>query len=192
MAARTKDTRRKVGIICMVLGIVLLGAALALLLYNRKEDSNGGTASASALAELQEQIDDGDGSLELDGNTYIGYLTIPALSLQLPVMSEWTYDRLLIAPCRYFGSVDTNDLVICAHNYTSHFGMLKDLQAGDDVLFTDTEGATTSYKVAALEVLQPTQIAEMIASDYDLTLYTCTYGGASRVTVRCNRSNATS
>jgi hypothetical protein len=30
----------------------------------------------------------------------------------------------------------------------------------------------------------------MSASGYDLTLFTCTYGGAARIAVRCDRSGA--
>ena len=40
---------------------------------------------------------------------------------------------------------------------------------------------------AFLEILQPTAVEEMTSGDYDLTLFTCTYGGATRFTVRCLR-----
>lgn len=202
--ARKGSARRKVGILCMVLGLALLGAALALLLYNQKENSDAGDAAVNILPKLQEEIDDSekpddtagslheaDSALEVDGNGYIGYLTIPALDLQLPVMSEWSYPNLKTAPCRYFGSIVTDDLVICGHNYTRHFGLLKNLQAGDEVLFTDIYDVTIPYQVIEIETLQPTEIERMIGSDYDLTLYTCTYGGASRVTVRCDRVEQT-
>jgi len=39
--------------------------------------------------------------------------------------------------------------------------------------------------VAAREVLLPTAVEEMTAGEWDLTLFTCTLGGRSRVTVRC-------
>ena len=50
------------------------------------------------------------------GNSYVGYLSIPALGLELPVMADWSYKRLRTAPCRYSGSTKTDDLVILAHN----------------------------------------------------------------------------
>jgi len=37
-----------------------------------------------------------------------------------------------------------------------------------------------------LETLPANATEEMITSGFDLSLYTCTPGGASRVTVRCN------
>ena len=44
------------------------------------------------------------------------------------------------------------------------------------------------YTVVALDVLHPQAVDEMTAGDYDLTLFTCTFGGKSRVTVRCMRT----
>ena len=63
----------------------------------------------------------------LEGYGYVGYVEIPALGLKLPVMSDWDYTRLEIAPCRQFGSSRTDDLVIAAHNFESHFGRRKEM-----------------------------------------------------------------
>jgi sortase A len=122
---------------------------------------------------------------EVDGQKYIGVLRIPALSLELPVISEWSYPSLQIAPCRYAGSVYLNNMVIAAHNYYSHFGYLKKLSQGDEITFTDTDGNVFRYEVITLETLSPFAIEEMTSGDWDLTLFTCTVGGQSRVTVRC-------
>lgn len=126
----------------------------------------------------------------IKGYDYIGVLAIPALGLELPVMSTWDYTRLRIAPCRYTGSVYQDNMTICAHNYASHFGTLKKLQVGDSVTFTDVEENVFSYTVTALETLAPSAVEEMTEGDWDLTLFTCTIGGATRVTVRCDRETA--
>ena len=84
---------------------------------------------------------------------YIGVLKIPALRLELPVISSWSYPRLRIAPCRYAGSAYTNDLVIAAHNYPSHFGKLKQLQEGEEVIFTDMDGNVFLYEAVLWETL---------------------------------------
>ena len=76
--------------------------------------------------------------------------------------------------------------MIAAHNYKSHFGRLSQLQAGDIVIFTDVNGKDHCYEVVLLETLPKEATQEMITSGFDLSLYTCTPGGASRVTVRCN------
>ena len=122
---------------------------------------------------------------EVDGQKYIGVLRIPTLSLELPVISEWSYPSLQIAPCRYAGSAYLNNMVIAAHNYYSHFGYLKDLSQGDEVTFTDIDGNVFKYKVVEIETLSPFATEEMTSGDWALTLFTCTVGGQSRVTVRC-------
>lgn len=187
----------------MVLGTVLILAALSLFLWNRREERQAGDSAQVLMPRLIQRIEAAeDGGTEplypdlydphmteteIDGYAYIGYLSIPAENLQLPVMSEWDYDRLKIAPCRYAGSTKTGDLVIAAHNYARHFGSVSKLPVGEQVYFTDMDGVLSVYEVAAVEVLAPTDIAGMTAGDYDLTLFTCTYDGQNRVTVRCER-----
>lgn len=125
--------------------------------------------------------------LTVGGNQYVGYIELPTLGLTLPVMSDWSYPKLRIAPCRYSGSVSDDTMVILAHNYTRHFGTIKDLEIGDLVQFVDAKGDIYQYTVAKHETLNKKDVDEMVDSDYDLTLFTCTYGGRYRVTVRLNR-----
>jgi sortase A len=127
--------------------------------------------------------------VEIDGYLYIGYIHFPTLNRELPVMSSWSYPQLKIAPCRYTGSVRGEDMVVMAHNYDCHFGPISGLQIGDSVLFVDMDGRTIPYQVVGKDVLPPTAVDEMTSGEFDLTLFTCTYGGASRVTVYCNRTD---
>lgn len=202
--------KRRMGTVCMILGTVLVLAALSLFFRNRQEDERAGESVEHLLPLVKEYIEgsaevkeaaavrparpDSDPSvmteIELDGNYYIGYLSIPALGLELPVMAQWDYERLRIAPCRYTGSVKTDDLVIAAHNYSRHFGGISQFSGGEDVYFTDLDGMRYCYQVVKVETLEPAAVEEMSAGKYDLTLFTCTYGGASRVTVRCERSGS--
>lgn len=201
-------TKRIVGLVCMLLGALLLAGAGFLLYENHQEEAAAGTESAAVLTQLREAlaedaqmgaaaVPDHDATqtdapramptLEIDGQTYIGYLELPTLGLTLPVMSGWSYEKLRIAPCRYWGSVYDDSLVILAHNYARHFGGIKDLEIGDIVQFIDADGVIYRYAVAAQETLERGDVAAMTGSDYDLTLFTCTYGGRQRVTVRLNR-----
>lgn len=123
----------------------------------------------------------------IDGIDYIGVLRIPTLELELPIISEWSYQKLKIAPCRYSGSAYQDDLIIAAHNYNSHFGNLKNLRDGDTATFTDMDGNVFTYEMVELEILQPTDIEGMESGEWDLTLFTCTIGGSSRVTARFER-----
>ena len=203
--------RKGFGICCIILGVCCLISSLGLIAYNRWEEENAQDASKNILQDLQENILDNtsvestpeksnrDESEEIsvnlpkemlitqvDGYDCIGVLSIPVLEIELPVLTEWSYAKLKIAPCHYFGSYYEKDFVIAAHNYQSHFGRLPELQPGDLILFTDISGTVYCYEVVLLETLPADATEEMITSGFDLSLYTCTPGGASRVTVRCN------
>ena len=195
------------GVICVLLGVVLLLAALGLYGYNRWEDAQAGAEAQTVVQDLQEKVVEQTQSaasapaidtssldpelpvVELDGYEYVGTVSIPAIGIDLPVMSEWSYPKLKISPCRQFGSSRTDDLVIAAHNYESHFGKLTSLTAGDSVTFTDMDGIVNEYVVNKVEVLDPHSVEEVEHSGYALVLYTCTYGGKTRVTVFCDRAS---
>lgn len=118
----------------------------------------------------------------------IGILEIPSINLRLPVLSTWSYALLKKAPCRYTGSVYLDNIVIAAHNSKAHFKKLSNLQEGDMITFTDAVGNVFTYSVAGIEILQPEEVDDMTSGQWPLTLFTCTYGGASRVTVRCRKN----
>ncbi len=124
---------------------------------------------------------------EIEGNGYIGLLEIPALGLSLPVMSEWSYPNLKLAPCRYSGSAYTGNFTIAGHNYSTHFGPIGELNAGDSITFTDMQGNRFAYEVQVVETLEATAVADMVSEEWDLTLFTCDLSGESRITVRCLR-----
>ena len=203
--------RRIFGACCIILGICCLISSLGLIAYNHREEENAQNASKNILQAVQENIldntreennsekSDRDESVEIpvdipqemlttqvDGYDCIGVLSIPVLELELPVLTDWSYAKLKIAPCHYFGSYFQKDFVIAAHNYQSHFERLTELQPKDLILFTDISGTVYCYEVVLLETLPGNATEEMITSGFDLSLYTCTPGGASRVTVRCN------
>ena len=118
----------------------------------------------------------------------IGILEIPSINIKLPVLSTWSYSLLKKAPCRYTGSIYLDNMVIAAHNSEAHFKKISNLQEGDIVTFTDAVGNVFTYTVAGIELLQPDEVDNMTNGQWPLTLFTCTYGGASRVTVRCEKN----
>ena len=183
----------------MTFGIVFIVSAISLLIYNNYENSNAQKSSAAIVDTIRRTVDENkeldlptdpfDDNMkiqEIDGYGYIGYISLPALNLDLPVMSEVDTARLKISPCRYYGSTKTNNLVIAAHNYRYHFGYLGKMQIGDVVIFTDVESNIYNYVVDSIEELMPTDVDKVKDSGSDLILYTCTYTGTKRITVRCS------
>lgn len=125
--------------------------------------------------------------IEYDTLWYCGYITLPSLDLELPVLDGWSYSNLNIAPCCYEGSPETKDFIIIAHNYNDHFGQIGNLNTDDEIIFTDCDGKRYKYTVSYTEYIDGYNVGQMSEnknSAWDLTLFTCTLNGQSRVTVR--------
>ena len=158
--------------------------------YKQPEEQAGTQQTAEDQIEYPDYILNPNMDMpvkQIDGKDYIGIISIPSIDRELPVFNQWSYPNLKTAPCRYVGSAYLDNMVICAHNYDIHFGSLKYLNYGDTVTFTDMDGNVFTYKVIEIETLDPYAIDKMTTGDWDLTLFTCTIGGATRVTVRCER-----
>lgn len=182
------------GYIYIAIGAICICAAAFLLRHNFNESSQAGEASGELLVGVVEQMPDmvleydetGDMPVvDVGGRSFIGTVEIPSLGLLLPIQSEWASDNAKVSVCRYKGSVYENNLIIAGHNYVEHFGNLNKLATGDEVVVTDMNGKSFYFEVTNIETLGSYDIEEMDAGEWDLTLFTCTIGGANRVTVRC-------
>ena len=185
---------KKSGVILISLGAVLILAALLLFLYNRSEDRRAGQEAESLLEDARSAMaadtdpEPQEEPAEEITYDYAGVIAIPDLSLELPVIDQWSYARLKVAPCRQSGAAADGDLVIAAHNYKSHFGYLDRLEPGASVIFTDMEGTVYRYAVEEIRQLAPEDaedVSSVFSSEYPLVLYTCTPGGKARVAVFC-------
>ena len=192
--------KAKRGTVWINAGLLLIAAALFLSVYNEWESHEARDSARQVIAQLCDALPTEAGEpttlpdvrrempvKTINGRDYIGVLSIPSLELELPVISQWDYPALKVAPCRYSGSLYQDNLIICAHNYASHFGKLKELQPGDIVLFTDMDEHVVTFQMVERETLNPMDTEGMEAGDWDLTLFTCTIGGQTRVTIRLER-----
>lgn len=195
--------KNKKAIALMISGIVLFLAAVGLALYNYYSEYKAGADSAAVLEQLIPENQLFDNGLqseipgyvlnpdmempvkEIDGHTYVGILEIFSLGIELPIMEEWSYPNFRISPCVYEGTPYKNNLIVAAHNYRSHFGNIKQLVQGDKISFTDMHNNVFNYEVLYSEVIDRDAVSELKAGEWDLTLFTCTPGGRSRVVVRC-------
>ena len=192
--------KAKRGAVWINAGLLLIAAALFLSAYNAWESHEARDSARQVIAQLCDALPTEAAEpttlpdvrrempvKTINGRDYIGVLSIPSLELELPVISQWDYPALKVAPCRYSGSLYQDNLIICAHNYASHFGKLKELQPGDIVLFTDMDEHVVTFQMVERETLNPMDAEGMEAGDWDLTLFTCTIDGQTRVTIRFER-----
>lgn len=198
--------KRKAGKLLMTIGLLLIAAAFLLMVYNIWESKKAENMSEEILNQIKDEQDENVSSddadekplyeiypdmempvLRIDGVDYIGILTVPSLGLELPVAGNWSYPNLRRSPCRYKGSAYSNDMIIAGHNYSRHFGGLKNLAIGEEISFRDVDGHIFQYQVDDIETIPGTAVEDMDAGEWDMTLFTCTYGGKSRVTIRCRK-----
>lgn len=191
---------KKIGIVLLTAGAVLVIAALLLFSHNRAEDRRAGESAEetlrlveAAMAERETNGETGTTPAPGDGEPdaaataanapgasaspgaaaagtetgsgglpappaldmptvhsgaydYIGYLDFPGYGLTMPVAATWSFPALEISPCRHTGSVYNDNLVVAGHNYSTHFGVLFELQLGDIVTFTDVDGNAFTYR----------------------------------------------
>lgn len=202
--------KRFFGRILVILGCCCLIAAAALYGYNgwvsdrAAKASNKLTGELASLMESAASSGAGDGTdpllgdpgmgstqksvstLNVDGHETIGIISIPTIDITLAVLSTWSYPNLNISACRYSGTPE-GQFVLLAHDYNRHFGLIYKLKPGDPVRFTATNGTVYNYKVTGTEIKGKYELQEILSGDWDLTLFTCTYGGENRVVVRCKR-----
>lgn len=202
--------KRKCSAVLLSVGSLFVLGALLLFWFNQREAAAAEHTADKVLPQLQVQTeanqkkqqaqteptaaaDDWNALLgEMDtvwveGQEYIGTLQVPSVGLELPILADWSMDKLKIAPCRYAGTADGTGFVLMGHNYARGFGRLAKIAVGDVVHFRDVNGKITTYEVIGMDVLQPTAVEEMVSEAYDLSLFTCTYGGKARLTVRCEK-----
>ena len=196
-----------------VAGVILLAAAVALAVRNFQTDLEAAQSRDTVLLQLADAMPEVEEtpatdeppvteapepekeeeekevlpSVPIDGRNYMGAIRFPTLNLELPVLAEYTLPALRIAPAVYSGTPEGNDLVICGHNYRSHFGPLNRLSLGDEILMRTVDGKVYRYTVAATEIVSPLAVADVTNGQWDLTLFTCTLGGQTRFVVRCDR-----
>lgn len=189
--------KSKIGISMMIAGCLSIMAAVCIAGMNIFSDVSSGKKSADVLSVLENQIENQNQNLiyteniaeeslktlSVGDNTFTGIISIPEIGVELPVMSSWSYENLDVSPCLYYE--DPGKKVIAAHNYSSHFGRIKELVSGDYIFFTDTRNNITMYEVITTEILNSHDTEKMISGDeWDMTLFTCTLSGTQRVTVR--------
>ena len=192
------------GKVFMTMGLLLIGASIALIVYNIWDDKRAGDLSNQVLEQIayvkKEPVEDPDmdpgqepieetipdyilnpfmemPTRTIDENQYIGVIDLPTIELSLPIMSDLSASKLKISPNRYKGSVYTDDIIIAGHNYRSHFGGLAKISPGEELIFTDIDGNQFHYIVDKIEIIKDVDIEGMESGEWDLTLFTCTYDG---------------
>lgn len=187
----------------LFLGLACLAASLYLYWESQQEETQAHTASLTIAEQIQQTISaqtesaaqgltttsdtatTATATIEVDGQPYLGILSLPQLNLELPVAALYSDAKLRETPCVFTGNLSEGNLVIAAHNYTAHFAAIDQLQPGDEITLLDGSATLHTFSVIGQEIIDGSDVDALYDGDWDLTLFTCLYGDNSkRVVVR--------
>lgn len=129
-----------------------------------------------------------------DGTEYytIATITIPKLGITYPVLSDWNYDLLKVAPCRFHGPENPNEVgnfCIIGHNYRNDkfFSKLDTLDKMDVIQIQDMTGRTVEYAIYEKYVVDPNDVSctsQLTNGRKEITLITCYNSGKQRTIIK--------
>lgn len=191
--------------VLIALGFLLLASSVALEAQNISTDRKGRESAEQIVREFKEIVmensdedlfpsvsndpdeNDSGGFVIVNDERYCGIISIPAIEIELPVSYGYSYEQMSESLCRYCGSIEGRNMIICGHNYKSFLQNLDKVNEGDSVIFTDYRGISYEYAVSEIQLIGGYERRKLIegGSDWDLSVFTCNYSGYYRYVLRC-------
>lgn len=176
--------------ILIFLGIVLVLCSAGLFSHNMYVDYESRIKEEKIADDLIKKMGDNlndDSAIDVDGTKYIGLLEIPKINVTLAVSRDYSFEQMSESLCRYSGSIEDKNIIICGHNYKSFLENLKDVFDNDVLYFIDVSGKRTKYTVVETQYIDGNDSNKLYTDEenWDLTVFTCNYSGYMRYLVRC-------
>lgn len=178
-----KNTRRRLGMLLMCLGILLVSAALFITVFKAVSDKINASAAEQILTEMAEVMPEQKGGtlddrenvtmpmIELDGESFIGIIELPQYSIRLPIDAAWDSGKLTKYPCRYSGSLYDGTLIIGGSGSASQLGTLKNMTPTDKVYVTDVMGSRFVYTVEDVYYVKEISEKSLSKAEADVILF---------------------
>ena len=123
----------------------------------------------------------------IDNYETIGVLSIPSLKIKYPIISETSNAALKISVTKYWGPNpnEEGNMVILGHNYKTSYMLSKlpNIQIGDTIEITDSNGETLSYEVYETNTIDPYNTdctSQKTNGNKEVTVITCIDSGKNR------------
>ena len=178
------------------LGIVLIAVSAAFFIVQQIRKAQN-TAAIPAIVEKMEKIlpDRSAGVIEkradntmpvaeIGGTDFIGLLELPDRQIKLPVNARWSGSGSECIPARSSGSLYDGTLVIGGKYERGIFDFADQLDAGEEVRFTDMTGKMFRYSVSKISHSDHAGTETSADSDYPLTLFV--KKGHAFLIIRCS------
>ena len=170
-------------VLLVTLGILLLAAAAALLGMRLTREKQG-AADIPSLVEIIEaalpersagvmenRADSTMAAVEIDGIDVIGLLELPGRGIKLPVGAEWDSSQQGFRPAKFSGSVYDGTLIVGGSSEAGNFDFADQLDAGEEVTFTDMTGRIFRYTVRKISHADNARADTLAGAEDMLTLF---------------------
>jgi len=198
----TMDKNRLITILLIALGVLLIAAIITVVVTWGKGYYAGQRAdrllssyereiAAAGSNENYSSAEINQNPQAIEGYLVMGRLEIEAIEQSLPVIERISDEALRVSVCLFSGSHpgQPGNLVITGHNFASgaHFGRLDELESGDVVTLTLSDGTVYMYEVYESVIIAPDDLdaLNIYRGERALSLITCVYNGNRRLLVRC-------
>lgn len=167
--------------ICVLLGIVLLAAAMVMLLAWRLNIQVTAQRAESYVHALHSLIPEPQGAvlenrrdntmpvLSMEGTDFVGMIEMPLYESVLPVCAH--LGKVSHYPCRYGGSIYDGSIQIGATSQKGQYDFYREISVGDALFFTDMTGDRYAYEVTNLRYVKNVDQAALQQDDAALTLF---------------------
>lgn len=180
------------GIISIAAAIFLLGASIYATHASEKLSISYVQTIRTLIPEpegavLKEKYDNTMPSLSVDGIDFVGILEMPDYSSALPVCAQW--ERPSKYPCRLSGSIYDGSMQIGGTTQNGQYDFYRDISVGDQVYFTDMQGARYGYAVKDIRYEKHADQSALTSEDAPLTLFIKNVYGFDYILIFCDILN---
>lgn len=163
---------------------------------NHKEDFSNLLINNYSITQLyaDNTNDDINNTPQLEPNSIIGIIQIPALDISYPIFNGLTDELLKTSPCRFWGdfpSTNSKDFNLCiaGHNYDNDkfFSKIKDLSIDDKIYIYDNSNNQYMYSVIKNYEVKSDDLSPVyhtITNSFELTLVTCNNFNGDRIIIK--------
>lgn len=110
-------------------------------------------------------------AVEIDGIDVIGLLELPGRGIKLPVSAEWDSSEQSFRPARFMGSVYDGTLIVGGRSEDGNFDFIDQLDAGEELTFTDMIGRVFRYMVRKICHADNARAETLADTESALTLF---------------------
>lgn len=144
------------------------------------------------LSELQ--VVEVDMPEKMKSYSILGEIEIPKINLKKYILDHYTDESLDLSVTRFWGNGihEAGNFSIIGHNYKGMFRDLKELEIGDTFTITDREGRICTYVIYENFIVEPDDVScieDTLKGKREVTLITCTTGGAKRLILKAKEQN---